>query len=65
MNRIPTDKLAIDVPELAKLLGICRQAAYELVKKPGFPAIRVSDRRIVIPVDKLCEWLDRESGATT
>lgn len=57
------DKLAINVPELAKMLGVSRPVAYELTKREGFPAIRVSERRIIIPVDKLNEWLDRESNA--
>lgn len=56
-----SDKLAINVPELAKMLGVSRPVAYELTKREGFPAIRVSERRIIIPVDKLNEWLARES----
>lgn len=55
------DKLAINVPELAKTLGVSRPVAYELTKREGFPAIRVSERRIIIPVNKLNEWLDREA----
>ena len=55
------DKLAINVDELAHVLGISRPVAYELIKREGFPAIRVSERRIIIPMDKLNEWLDRES----
>ncbi len=56
-----SDKLAINVPELAKMLGVSRPVAYELTKREGFPAIRVSERRIIIPVDKLNEWLAREA----
>ena len=56
-----SDKLAINVPELAKMLGVSRPVAYELTKREGFPAIRVSERRIIIPVDKLNEWLSREA----
>lgn len=58
------DKLAINVPELAKMLGVSRPVAYELTKREGFPAIRISERRIIIPVDKLNEWLAREAEAT-
>lgn len=56
-----TDKLTVTVPEMAKLLGISRPLAYELAKKPGFPAIRVTERRIIVPVDRLHEWLNREA----
>ncbi|MBQ8248521.1 MAG: helix-turn-helix domain-containing protein [Clostridia bacterium] len=60
-SQTTTDKLTINVPELAKLLGISRPVAYELTKREGFPAIRIGERRIIIPVDKLNEWLDREA----
>lgn len=55
------EKLTVTVPEMAKLLGISRDTAYQLVKKDGFPAIRISVRRIIIPVSRLYEWLDREA----
>ena len=55
------ERLTVTIPEVAKLLGIHKQAAYELAKKPGFPAIRVTERRIIVPVDKLHEWLDKEA----
>lgn len=51
-------KLTVTVNEMAKLLGISRPTAYELVKREGFPAIRVSERRIIIPVDALNRWLN-------
>ena len=35
------DKLAYSVPELAEVLGIGRNAAYELVQREDFPAVRV------------------------
>ncbi len=62
-STVSMDKLAINVPELAKMLGVSRPVAYELTKREGFPAIRISERRIIIPVDKLNEWLARESCA--
>ncbi|MBR3999536.1 MAG: helix-turn-helix domain-containing protein, partial [Clostridia bacterium] len=39
-------KLTYTVLEMAEVLGISRPTAYELVKRKGFPAIRISDRRI-------------------
>jgi hypothetical protein len=47
---------------MAAALGISRPVAYELSRKDGFPAIRVSERRIIIPVDSLKKWLDRQAG---
>ena len=51
-------KLTVTVCEMAKMLGISRPTAYELTKRDGFPAIRVSDRLIIIPVDRLKKCLD-------
>ena len=51
-------KITITVLELAKLLGVSKPTAYDLTKRDGFPAIRVSDRRIIIPVESLNRWLN-------
>lgn len=55
------EKVAINVKELAKMLGISEPRTYDLTKREGFPAIRVSERRIIIPVDALNRWLS-EAG---
>lgn len=52
------DKLALSVSELATFLGISKPLAYELTRREGFPAVRVSERRIIIPVDRLKVWLN-------
>ncbi len=51
------NKAAINVPELAAMLGISVPRAYDLTRREGFPAIRVSERRIIIPVEALNRWL--------
>lgn len=51
-------KLTLTVNEMAALLGISKPTAYELTRREGFPAIRVSDRRIIIPVEGLNKWLN-------
>lgn len=50
------EKIIISVTELAELLGIGTNQAYELCKTPGFPAIRIG-RRYKIPRQGLDEWL--------
>lgn len=50
------DKAVMSVREMAEQMGISRPKAYELVKEPGFPTIRVGTR-ILIPVDAFKEWL--------
>jgi excisionase family DNA binding protein len=50
------DKLVYSVTELAKLLGIGRSKAYELVRSGTVPALRLG-RRIVIPKLALSRFL--------
>ena len=42
--------------ELSSQMGISLPKAYELVKTPGFPSIRIGTR-ILIPIDAFREWL--------
>ena len=51
--------LMLSVPEMAAALGISRAGAYELARSEGFPALRIGTR-IVIPKDKLQEWVDNQ-----
>ena len=55
------EKLTLSVEELAKELGISKPIAYELTKRDGFPSIRVSERRIIIPVEPLRRWLEENA----
>ena len=62
MENIGFQKRAIDVDELAEALGISKPTAYELCNREDFPAIRVTPRRIIIPVDGLQRWLEEQFG---
>ena len=55
--------LMLSVPEMAAALGISRAGAYELARSEGFPALRIGTR-IVIPKDKLQEWVDKQTEKT-
>lgn len=55
-------KTTYNVREVADILGICLPAVYELCGREDFPAIRVTPRRIIIPVDGLQRWLEEQSG---
>lgn len=55
-------KMVLNVEELARVLGVSRPVAYELTRRQGFPAVRVSERRIVIPVEGLRRWLEDEAA---
>lgn len=62
MEKLGFSKRAIDVDELAEALGISKPTAYELCNRADFPAIRVTPRRIIIPVDGLQRWLEEQSS---
>ncbi len=49
-------KETMSVQEMSSQMGISLPKAYELVKTPGFPSIRIGTR-ILIPVDAFREWL--------
>ena len=52
------NKITLSVGEMSKALGISKPIAYELTRREGFPAIRISERRIIIPLDRLKQWLN-------
>ncbi len=54
------EKTTMSVQELAAEMGISLPKAYELVKEPDFPTIRVGTR-ILIPTEAYKEWLLRNS----
>lgn len=49
--------LMLNVVQVAAVLGISRAGAYELVHSEGFPALKIGSR-IVVPKDRLREWID-------
>lgn len=50
------EKATLSVRELSEKLGISLPKAYELVKQPGFPVLKIGSR-ILIPVDAFKERL--------
>ncbi|MCL2810618.1 MAG: helix-turn-helix domain-containing protein [Clostridia bacterium] len=52
------DRKAINATELARYLGVGRNRAYQLIHMEGFPAVKISPRRIVIPLEALERWLE-------
>lgn len=55
------EKSTMSVQELSAQMGISLPKAYELVKSPGFPVIRIG-ARILIPVDDFRDWLREKAG---
>jgi len=59
MDTKKTERLTMTVPEAAQALGISRATAYDLVAQGKLPAIRISERRLVIPKKGLYDLLER------
>ena len=50
----------LSIKELAALLGISRSSAYELAAEEGFPKLKLVPGRVIIPRDKLFDWLEQQ-----
>ena len=55
------EKMVLTVDEVAEVLGIARPIAYRLVKSSDFPAIRIGEGRIIVPIGEFHKWLETES----
>ena len=53
-------KLCYSVAEAAVALGVGRNTMYSLCARDDFPAIRLGERRIVVPVQALTLWLEKQ-----
>jgi excisionase family DNA binding protein len=58
-----SEKMTMNVSEMAEQLGISKPKAYELVKRDSFPSIFLG-KRIVIPTAALKMWLIENSTTT-
>ena len=52
------ERLTMTVEEAGEAIGISRATAYMLANTGRLPAIRISDRRLVVPRKALQEFLD-------
>lgn len=52
----------MSVRQLASYLGVGLSVAYQIVKSEGFPALKIGEKRIVIPIEQLNEWLKNNAG---
>ena len=53
----------LEARDISNILGIALANAYKLMKRPDFPAIRVSARRYVVPEDAFRKWLEDQTEA--
>ncbi len=55
------EPITVPVEEAARLLGISKPTVYSMIRGEGLPHIKLN-RRTVIPVDKLREWVNERAG---
>lgn len=59
LSRIAEEnRLCVTVPEVAMMLGISRNNAYEKVKQGKIPSMRLGNR-ILVPKVQLIKWVER------
>jgi excisionase family DNA binding protein len=54
--------LTYSMRELPEVLGVSRTTAYRLAKSKGFPIVKISPKRLVVPKAALERWLDQQAG---
>ena len=52
--------LFLNVPDVAKVLGIAPSSSYELMHEADFPVLKIGSR-IVVPKEKFIEWVERHT----
>lgn len=55
------EKLAVSVVEAAKLLSISKSLAYGLIEEKRLPALRISEKRLIVPMAALREFIEGKS----
>lgn len=61
-NRPPPDlePLAVEPKDLTYLLGIGENQVYTLINRTDFPTVRLTERKVIIPVADLKQWLHKQ-----
>ena len=54
------EKLTMSVAEVSVALGLSRPTVYSLIHQKRLPAVRISDKRIVVPRAALAKFLEVE-----
>lgn len=60
-NKIIRSPLTCSVEEAAKILGVSRSMAYQLVRSEGFPTVKIG-RRLLVSVKGLERWVEAQTG---
>ena len=52
----------LTVKEVAQVLRIGRNAAYELIYRDNFPVLRLGPKKIRVPKNELIRWIETNTG---
>jgi excisionase family DNA binding protein len=61
MEKTATDRLVYSIPEAAHALHCSKSLLYDLVKADKLPHVHLSEKRVVIPVAALEEYLQQQA----
>ena len=53
--------LFLNSETVAKVLGISSSSAYELMREPDFPMLRICNR-MVVPKEQFIQWVTEHTG---
>ena len=53
--------LFLNAETVANVLGIAMSSAYELMKEPDFPSLRIGNR-LIVPKEKFMAWVEQQTG---
>lgn len=60
----PNDKIALNVTDVAQMLGLSRPTVYKLCNREDFPVARIGGR-VLIPREKLKAWIEAQAEEKT
>ena len=53
--------LFLNSETVAKVLGVSSSSAYELMREPDFPMLRIGNR-MVVPKEQFIQWVTEHTG---
>ena len=60
MQSQKVEKVTYSIAEMTSALGIGRNKAYDMLKMPGFPVVKLG-RRKLIPIKGLEAWIEKQA----
>jgi excisionase family DNA binding protein len=55
------EKLAVSVSEAARLISVSKSTAYALIEQDRLPHVHITEKRIVVPLPELRDWLAKQA----